>query len=283
MKKYLFYTFILLTCLILSCRKDAEIDLPQYSPTLTIHSYISPLDSGVTVYVNISKPAYNNSFNDPGNVTDATVKISDGIHSAALSYRPGIGKNSLSYYFIDSSSFKIVVGQTYTLNITTPDGKAASATTTIPEIVNINSLSYEEVAAQFGDSAYRIKVGFHDPAGKDDYYKFGAYVLNIDSNINMINSSSSTNFSTYFNKDGSEITDEMMAFKMPAHSQPPGIVNYLDFRLYHVSREFYIYHQSIEGSRDNGPFTEPSVPFTNITGGVGVFAGYNYDMKMIKL
>src|ERR1043165_723890 len=107
MKKNALYYLIAIAVLVSNCTKDADIELPPYTPILILHSYISPKDSGVIVYVNMSQPSSNNSYNDPKNVTNATVKISDGADSAILKFIPASGHNNLSYYFIDSVSFKI--------------------------------------------------------------------------------------------------------------------------------------------------------------------------------
>ncbi len=280
--KNIFKIYLLVMVAILSgCTKDAEIALPEYKPTLVIHSYISPQDTGVLVYVNMSKSAYNNNYNDLNNVVNATVKISDGVSTTTLSFIPSQGPNSYSSYYVDSTIFKIRPGITYQLEVSTPDGKKATANTTIPSSVPVKNLTYTLVKSQFGDSVYNLNFNFDDPLGQDDYFKFGAYVLTIDTvTEELLQSSGSENFSTYFNSDGKYITESMEAYGYYPLMSPEQI-RIVDFRLMHVTREYYMYHQSIQNS-GGGPFSEPNVPFTNITGGVGVFAGYNYDQRFLR-
>src|SRR5689334_693699 len=83
----------------IGCTKDADIPLPEYKPTLVIHSYISPMDSGVTVYVNLSRSAYNSNYQDLNNVTNATVKLSDGTVTKTLTFFPSPSKDQFSYYY----------------------------------------------------------------------------------------------------------------------------------------------------------------------------------------
>lgn len=265
----------------LSCTKDSDIALPEYKPTLVIHSYISPQDSGVIVYVNLSKSAYNNKFNDLSNIANATVKISDGVNTKTLVFSPATNPMEFSYYYIDSNSFKITVGKTYTLTVTTPEGMLATASTQVPSVVPINTLSYIREKTQFGDSIYRMSITFNDPSGQEDYYKYGTYLLTVDTVFgDIIESSSNEDYGTYFASDGNLISATQDAW--PSFNPlAPEEIRVIDFRLMHVTREYYLYHLSIQ-NYGGGPFTEPSVAFTNITGGVGVFAGYNYDQRTIR-
>ena len=64
MSKLIRYIFISFMAMVLGCIKDVDIKLPEYIPALTVHSYISPMDSGMIVYVNLSKSAYDNNFYD---------------------------------------------------------------------------------------------------------------------------------------------------------------------------------------------------------------------------
>ncbi len=265
----------------MSCTKDAEIALPEYKPTLVIHSYISPMDSQVVVYVNLSKSAYNSNSYSMNNVKDATVKISDGIITKTLNYSPSFFSDEISYYYIDTVQFKIKAGNTYTLHVTTPDGKEASASTSIPFVVAIKSADYKLVSSMYGDSIYNLNFTFQDPSGQDNYFKFGAYVLVHDTVLDrLISWSGNENMATYFERDGNLISETMDVYRSFEFLNPTEI-RFIDFRLMHVTREFYLYHQSIQ-NYGGGPFTEPNVAFTNITGGVGVFAGFNYQQRMLR-
>jgi hypothetical protein len=275
------YLAIVSIALGVGCTKDVDIPLPEYIPTLVIHSYISPMDSGVTVYVNMSRSAYNTSYNDLNNVTNATVKISDGTTTKTLTFYPSPAKDEYAYYYIDSSVFRIEAGKTYTLHVTTPDGKSASASTLVPGIVPINSLDYRIELGPFSDSIYKMNFTFTDPIGQDDYYKFGTYILVVDTVMNELRySSTNEDYANYFSSDGKVITESRDAYGAGGFFMPEE-VRMIDFRLMHVSREYYLYHQSIQFG-GGGPFAEPMVPFTNVTGGVGVFGSYNYENRILR-
>jgi hypothetical protein len=50
-----------------------------------------------------------------------------------------------------------------------------------------------------------------------------------------------------------------------------------------LSKEFYKYHLSLSSQNNNSPFAEPNAIYTNVNGGIGVFAGYTKYYRTIKL
>lgn len=58
------------------------------------------------------------------------------------------------------------------------------------------------------------------------------------------------------------------------------------FKVYilNTNKEYYDYHESIKKySGGDDPFTEVSPVFTNITGGLGIFAAYTIDSLIFRL
>lgn len=52
--------------------------------------------------------------------------------------------------------------------------------------------------------------------------------------------------------------------------------------LNHTDFPYYEFHRSLQQSRSDNPFTEPSLIYTNVKGGFGVFAGFNQSTKVIR-
>jgi len=51
-----------------------------------------------------------------------------------------------------------------------------------------------------------------------------------------------------------------------------------------TNKDYYIYHQSlIKYSGGDDPFSEVSPVFSNINGGLGIFAGYTVDSIVLRL
>jgi hypothetical protein len=60
---------------------------------------------------------------------------------------------------------------------------------------------------------------------------------------------------------------------------------YLQASLLHTDRHYYQYHLSVRGasrSQDN-PFAEPTLIYSNVTGGLGIFAAYNRTAFAMQL
>ena len=53
-------------------------------------------------------------------------------------------------------------------------------------------------------------------------------------------------------------------------------------QLLQTDAHYYQYHRSVQRSRSDNPFTEPSLVYTNVVGGLGVFAGYNRSVTTIN-
>jgi hypothetical protein len=53
--------------------------------------------------------------------------------------------------------------------------------------------------------------------------------------------------------------------------------------LLHTDRHYYLYHQSLRDSRIENPFAEPILVYTNIEGGLGVFAAYTKETVVAKI
>lgn len=55
--------------------------------------------------------------------------------------------------------------------------------------------------------------------------------------------------------------------------------------LLHTDEHYFLYHRSVRNasySQDN-PFAEPVLVYTNVEGGLGVFAAYNRTTQVVKL
>ena len=263
--------FTLLLLLISSCRKkDATVKLPKVPEQLVIISFISPQDSLIKVSLGLTQPLYNNAnSNKFSPVTDAEVIISSALGSASLIYNPGT-KN----YLTDSAHLKIRTGVKYTITVSTPDGKSASATTQIPS--ENTSLKFE-----IDPDASNLKATWLDPASEINYYRL------------LVERSGYFIFSGYNNSTGSFkdtirtryvdtewIMDEGHNGETIVHQRPFGLDSTsgesVNLMLFNVSKEYFDYAQKLPTATVNeNPFAEPVIMYTNVTGGYGVFAGYN--------
>lgn len=134
MKKlaHLLLSFLVLT----SCREKlidtTDLNIPE---RLVVGCFISPQDDTLYATVTLSRPLYGQSIFDEWQhpkVTNATVTIRSGGNSAVFSYNV-----DLQRYILPATAMPIVAGQTYTLEVTTPDGKRVDAQCTVPSPTNL--------------------------------------------------------------------------------------------------------------------------------------------------
>ena len=255
-----------------SCTKDADIKLPTVEQKLVVHSFISPQDKNIQVKVTLSQPIFNNSNSQSySSVSNANVQMSDGAITQTLSY-----DSSVEAYLLSSTLLPIVEGKTYHLYVTTPDGKSATASTYIPAINTSLQASIEPVISNnsnnFATANYIVKSSWNDLSGQKNYYKIISGDRYYDGII--IDSTFSIHDFSYTddsNLDGQTIVKEVYVYPV----SNPTISKY-ELILYHVTPEFYKYHISLQNYYNSGgPFAEPVQIFSNIEGGLGVFAGFN--------
>ncbi|PBQ32991.1 hypothetical protein CNR22_14805 [Sphingobacteriaceae bacterium] len=254
---------------ITSCEKDAKVRLPEIPSRLVIVSFLSPQDTLLRVEVTQSEPLYNNAKkNKYKPVENAFVTISSQLGSGTFVYDP-----VSEYYVLDSALLKIREGIVYTISVSTPDGKSASASTRIP------SANTSLVFEQNPDSTLKIK--WTDPAETEDYYRLfwqsSSYYL--FEGYNQNGNFSDTIYTKYVTAEWYPDTESKNGV---LSSSVQFYYNFLyepDTYIYllHVSKEYYDYHTRLQLALNSGtnPFSEPVPMYSNINNGYGIFAGYN--------
>jgi len=274
--KSIFYSFILIATLLQSCRKDADVILPNVEPKIVISSFISPQDSLIQVAVSLSNPLSKtpNASNKYKPLIDATVTISNGANSYTLSYN-----SNLERYVIDSSQLKIVGGLTYYLSVKSADGKYVSATTSIPRLNN--TLTYTVTKNNLSNNAYILRGTWSDnDVTTIDNYRFevfytsfqlfSGYIDTLGSFTDTIKTWASDNI-IISDKEGSVFQKELK-FSYRTNKSDTVFTSITT-----MSKEYLDYTNKLNLALNSfsGPFSEPVQMYTNIDGGLGIFAGYN--------
>jgi hypothetical protein len=264
--------FITMLTMLMACNNISnveDVDVPHQEQKLVVQSFISPQDTLIKVSVTLSQPIFNNPHsNDFPIVENAVVKISDGIITKTLTFFNDI---YTSYYSINTSEFPIVVGKTYYLTVTTPDGKSVKATTTIPSSNKTLTCSLVQTSDEYTNI---LIAQWNDPAGTEDYYQvWYANPTYYDSTI--YDYPRITVDYTDKNSDGMLLTKRI---EIEEYSVSGGKVS-----LIHASKEYYLYHSKVKASlnSEGNPFSENIQVYSNIDGGYGIFAGFNIHELII--
>ncbi|MBW6489597.1 MAG: DUF4249 domain-containing protein [Lentimicrobium sp.] len=275
MKTKLIYISGLIACFFFmsSCENMvSDVDVPLSDPRLIVHSVISPQDEFIKVIVSKSSPLYTQSnYNWEDRfppVTNAVVKLTEGNNSIILPYNPELKAFSISAEF-----FPVIPGKTYNLEVTAPGGYYATATTTIPdfEVPEIEILDIDNIS-DMGNIAVMVNFRFRDIPGQGQYYRVAPGFLTGDDYYNEtyvyeIGLSRGENYITDKNSDGEYFTFRTSEVYTGYNSNVK-----IYIRLFVTGESYYNYHRSVSSFEGENPFSEPTPVYTNINGGLGLFA-----------
>ncbi len=272
----------------------SEVDLPTDGSRVVVSAYISPTDTLISVYLLESSPLfsdsdqdsdydYDNYYSNGKVIQNAKVLLSRANSSAiTLVFDEEKGK-----YTIDAKLFPIEYGQTYTLNVTTEDGKEVSAITTIPTgYFSDIETKVDKVDAHSTNDFYNISVSWIDEKGMDNYYRL-AFVncLEYDCQGFYVSGERLNFLVSDQGKDGGKLgvsNSELYLYDNYGSNDGLGendTINVVITKLAKPYYEFLKYSYTYEES----PFSEPTTTATNIEGGLGVFVGYATFNKEIVL
>ncbi len=251
-------------------------------------------------------------FTNSDTFSGATVTITNGESKVTLPYRP---KDEV--YAIPISQFPIRAGQTYTLTVT--DGRrTAKATCKVPsEQVAIKNYALDTLYTSiFGrrDTTLRLSYTWDDLPGKADFYRVRAFELyeysvltfneaelyliekrkqnrfyfswNATGNRSVFQNDVNIDGTTFSSPQGQKKPEKEEVFRQLSGntSKPDRSPELLGvyLQLLHTDENYYLYHRSLQQTRRDNPFSEPALVYTNVDGGLGIFAGYSLTNKIIK-
>ena len=274
--------FLLFFALI-SCEREAKnIILPEFRQKLVITSFISPSDSFLSVSVSINNRIYGDlgQAEDPGNLK---AYISDGIREYELA-------KGVEGFKLSSDEMQVVPGQRYGLRVTGDKGLRAEAFCTVP--VKREFFPEADTAKRVYYDIYQgsmnllvTRVFLADFPAEDNFYRFGCKMILYNPEyyynpyISRI-SGTASDFADDKGKDGERFMANSYIIPYPKYIDSAFLVFYYQ----NTDKGYYDYHKSLmKYTGGDNPFTEPSPLFSNITGGLGIFASYTLDSLVIRL
>ena len=288
MKKYflVFCSFSLLAFTFISCEQNADVDLPDVPSRLVINGFIAPQDTVISIRVTKSVPMFESSevdVNEP--VENATVRIFGNSTSVVLNYDASAGR-----YTIPASAFAIIPGNEYSIEVSAPQMETVTAKTTVPAVApsGINtSMSYTIDSVSSFQWMYTIQsnLSFTDPVQEGNLYRISRNVLFYDAfSMDTVLLQLSDEVFPDNDQNGQTILNERnvdFSFSPPSSGgASPEAMNIL---LVSCSKDYYYFHLSLQNYSGGGdPFSEPTLMYTNVEKGYGVFAGCSYFAQRIN-
>ncbi len=163
------FAFLLLVALA-SCIDPYYPNLKNYKSLLVVEGLIT--NENASYKIKLGRTT-DQQYSDPDKVTDATVFIADGNGILTTLQNTGDG-----YYKTDSTTFCGVVGQKYSLEIHTSDGKEyISDECTMLPVAAIDTIYYEkgdEVTGTKGEITTGLKIFLNsaNATGINDYFRW---------------------------------------------------------------------------------------------------------------
>jgi hypothetical protein len=285
MKRAITFLVILVVILLvfISCEKEADnIKYPVFKQKLVVYGILSPGNEKNYISVNSTINIYGPKFSIVkwGNMT---ATISNGTNEISLD-------TTIGGYVFRSSDFPVEEGKTYTLRIISDFGLSAEASCTVPFRRNLN-IEIDTTMRQYYDTPntgnsytwINLDLYFNDFKGETNYYRLLSIINSHRSTEPKYNSRETGNeFSVLSDKghDGEKFKITMPGYWKGALSDS----TFLKAYLLNTDKAYYDYQKSLENySSGEDPFTEPSPLYTNITGGLGIFAAYTVDSLIYRL
>ena len=285
MKRTITYLAISVFALLvfLSCEKEVDnIKYPVFNQKLVVFGILSPGNEKNFISVNSTIKIYGPIFSIVkwGNMT---ATISDGTNEISLD-------TTIGGFVFRSSDFSVEEGKTYTLRIKSDFGLSAEASCTVPFRRNCN-IEIDTTMRQYYDTPdtgnsytwINLDLYFNDFKGETNYYRLLSEITSYRSTIPLYYSPGEGNEFSVISDKGRD--GERFKITMPGHWKG-GLSDstFLKAYLLNTDKVYYDYQKSLENySSGEDPFTEPAPLYSNITGGLGIFAAYTVDSLIFRL
>ncbi|MEO6282493.1 MAG: DUF4249 domain-containing protein [Dyadobacter sp.] len=305
MKHFIFLFFLPVIMTLSSCESMVTdipaSKLPQTESRLVVQSFISPQADRINVAVSESIPLFGESRATESVLKDAIVKISNGEKEIVIPY--DLYRNLHS---VESAEFPIAASKTYTLTVIDRN-RTVTAKCTVPakapDITTFTLDTLELNPQNVGpDQAVNLRMSWRDIAADTNFYRVKASMLidygtpvyddkkivsekrlSATFNFQWDQGSGREEFQSDRTREGSLLTSPSGKVILPNvivdgynFFQTKRKIKWVEMEIFNTDVHYYKYHRSIEvrGDSDN-PFSEPTIIYSNIEGGLGCFGAYN--------
>jgi hypothetical protein len=272
-----------------SCEQIIEIDLPEHDPVLVINSTFTP-DSTWAASVTKSQ-----GIQVPGrhiDVVDATVLIlENGAVIDTLRHDQG-------EIYTSARGTRPLAGHSYTLQASAPGYETVSGTDFVPmrttpfDLAWRDSVYYDQFDGHHGEFSFKIA----DRPGEENFYILNVYRVDsvFESGDTLLYfglvrllvqdpvlSSDFESGAILFDDatfDGTTRTLRVLIESNDYASAPMLVLG-----LSTVSKSYYLYTRTLSAHLSNAfnPFAEPVRVHSNMTPGMGIFAGYSVAFELM--
>lgn len=284
-RKYVKHLMILILLIAFSSCEDffettLELELPEYEEQVVISAVLDNLDKRellLTKTVGINDDEYDS------NIDEATIKLFSTNGIVYLFENEIINTNFSSapnYHLKDAVDF--IPGETYNIEVTTKEGKVATAKSKMPPTPKLISAKYRASGGTTidGDKLDAIDVVFQDTPDFENFYRIklsykegGLNSLYLESNDPS--AEESADFISLILRDtqfdGEEYRIQIL---FRAYSNNEFEVEDLVLEFKSITEDQYKFDKILNNFYDNedNPFNSATQLYTNVENGIGLFA-----------
>lgn len=281
--KKLIYIFLALW-VFTSCEKYIDFDAEIKQPKLVVNGIINP-DSTFDIHISRSLSVIDNS--DLSIVENATVKILDqngNVFETLVYEYNGRYKGTLSPN----------MNEDYSIEVTAPDFDMVTATTSIPNLVDLSQVDTLGVEDVNGYLELELTITFEDIPNESNFYMLEVYAADVVSGQVYL-------YPMYIRSDditlgldeggyseqvffSDELFDGQEKTLVIYVEDTRGWDDHIEIRMKSITEDLERYARTLNAYQNNygNPFAQPVQVFSNIEGGFGIFAGYQVSRKKIS-
>lgn len=280
LRKSKYWILVIVLVTLISCEKEVKTGtIPDFEQKLVISSFISPAETISTVVVSSNKRIYGDLgiIESLGNLT---AFISDDTKELPL-------LRTTTGFKFNANDFKIEEGKRYKLRVISNKGLETEAECTVPFTRNLQLVIDTFTVLKPGwYPSFNAKISITDFPGEDNYYRLyceqeNFYVYNKKKiYYKTLISGFNNEFFTDKGRDGENIEIASIGINSAITLDS----SFFKVFILNTNKEYFDYHESIKKySGGDDPFTEVSPVYTNISGGLGIFAAYTIDSLIFRL
>jgi hypothetical protein len=284
MKRHILYVSLIFSGLFLSSSCEdlvTEVDLPDYEPKLVMTSFISPETNSITVMLGETMPVFgpqSTAIQNPS-FPDATVILKGPKDQSQIPW----SEEHYTFY-LEVLGWELQADEEYELTATLTDGRTIRGKCRIPAEMNTSlEITDIETIHQDFESRYIIQFRFTDLPGEGHFYRVGGYAHyqfdqgGKETYSNRLYLSRGSEYISDTEKDGTT-----MSFRIEANIWG-GENLQIELFLMTTDEAYYRYHSTLDNYYGDDPFSEPTLIYSNMEDGLGIFSAYRSHHILIDL
>ncbi len=275
--------FIAIGLFLSACWEKADVPLPVEGQKMALGAFISPEDTFRMSLIRV-EPIQAQLPEEPSYILNALVFLSDGQDTTQLISDPDFS----NLYTIPNGQLPIRAGRRYWLWASAPGYPAIQASCEIPSYRLSSQGVLSALTPYTGGNGENLLSSSHtwiDKAGEKNFYRLSQWLIDSNRVTQRIQdrqlSAGAAELVSDSELDGQRLEQiQNQIFMEPRSSD---FDRFLQLYILTTDEAYYRYHRSVMNYSGDVPFGNQENVYTNVKGGVGIFAGYRKDIKRVPV